>query len=226
MSDKSIRRRGGRQVVLLFIIVILAILIAGTVLVYRGDVVILIPKLQNLDRDRVAFFDPAFLLDQEDNVYLAKMYFISVDGISFVQEERTIKGGRTPNERAIKILSELILGPASEDKAYLLPPSLEVREVYLDEGGKAYVDFTKELTRRRWGDTDWAIAVLHSLVKTLTVNFPQVQAVQILVEGEDLEALLDVDTSRPLSERDFVAGQVGRTQEDQTPEFDSTTGGT
>lgn len=213
MLDKTMGRNSGKQVVLPIILTLLVLLIAGTVLVYRGDVVILIPRLQNLDNDTVSVFNSALLSEGEEKIYLVRLYFISADKVSYFQEERAIQGGHTANERALMVLSELILGPTPRVDVYALPPTLEVREVYLDEGGVAYVDFGVELTRKRWGDTDWAIAVLHSIVKTLSANFPEIRRIQILVEGEDLENFLDVDTSRPLSERDFVAGQVGRVEE-------------
>jgi len=212
MLNDSFGGGSGKKATLAVIAVTLIILIAGTVLVYRGDVIILIPGLQKLDRGRDAAFDPGFLSEEDENLYVAKMYFVSADGKSFVQEERTIRGGQTINGGAVGVLSELIRGPASAANVALLPPSLKVREVYIDDQGIAYVDFGKELTEKPWGDTDWAISVLHSLVKTLSANFPQIKRVQILVDGEDLESFLQVDTSRPLSERDFVAGQIGRTQ--------------
>lgn len=96
-------------------------------------------------------------------------------------------------EEAMRLLASPPEGTLSP-----FPPGIRVREVWVAEHGVAYVDLGGEIGSLSGG----SLAELHavySIVNTLTTSFPQIQAVQILVEGQEVETLTGhVDLSRPI----------------------------
>lgn len=96
-------------------------------------------------------------------------------------------------EQAVRLLAS-----PPEGRVSPLPSGTEVREVWVAEQGIGYVDLGGEITSLPGG----SLAELHavySIVNTLTTSFPQILAVQILVEGQEVETLTGhVDLSRPI----------------------------
>lgn len=136
---------------------------------------------------------------EERNVTL---YFIVAEATEFVlvPEERTIPSDADAMEAALR---ELVAGPRVTAGAQaVFPPGTEVRGVRLD-GTTAVADFSNEITRMNVGSSVEALAVA-SIVNTLT-EFPQVQWVRILVDGQEVETLAGhVDISGTLERNERV----------------------
>jgi hypothetical protein len=72
-----------------------------------------------------------------------------------------------------------------------------VRAVFLLDDGVAVVDLSSQA--RTGGGTDAEALRVYGLVDTITYNHPAVEAVQILVDGQEVDSLLGhLDLSRPL----------------------------
>ena len=80
-----------------------------------------------------------------------------------------------------------------------IPSGTKVRAVYLSPRGEAYIDLTGEVSRGHTGGSlDEALAVF-ALVNALTVNLPDITAVQILVEGKEVDTFAGhLDLRHPL----------------------------
>ena len=95
-------------------------------------------------------------------------------------------------------MAELIQGSKSGLVA-TLPPETKVLEVFVSARGVAYVDLSKEASQGTAGSHDELLSV-YSIVNSLTVNFPAVRRVQILLEDRPVDTLAGhVDLSRPLT---------------------------
>lgn len=129
------------------------------------------------------------------------LYFISEEsGESLlVPELREISPTTQPEQAALR---ELVKGPVTEGLQSVLPKKTTIRALKISNG-LAVVDFSREavrIDRGSWGEA----LVVWSVVNTLT-KFPQVEAVQILIEGEPVETFAGhFGLSQPLRRNEQV----------------------
>lgn len=131
------------------------------------------------------------------------LYFGDKDGYLAV-EMRTIT--KTPGiaQAAIK---ELIRGPSPGTGLYATMPSGSTLNSIKIEGGVATVDLSRELTTGHKGGSSGEMATVYSIVNTLT-QFPSVQKVQILIDGQKIESLSGhLDLTRPLERNSKIIRQ-------------------
>ena len=124
----------------------------------------------------------------EGNQREVTLFFRSPSSDSLARETRKIFLTETVTDQARQVVRELIDGPHT-DLVPTCPAKTEVREVYLDAKGTAYVDFSRALVDDHPGGSAAEIDTIFSLVDTLTYNFPEIRRVKILVEGEERETL-------------------------------------
>jgi hypothetical protein len=127
------------------------------------------------------------------------LYFMDTREAKLVAERRTINQVANTVDQMKLAMTELIKGPAST-LMQTIPRETEVREIFLDEKGCAYVDFSREISQKHPGGTTGELATVASIVNTLTANFPEeVRKVRILIHGEEAETIAGhIDISRPL----------------------------
>lgn len=98
-------------------------------------------------------------------------------------------------------LKALIAGPEKETLSRTIPEGVEIRSIFVKDR-TAYVDFTSAITVNHVGGAWTELLTIYSIVNTLTENFAEIEKVQILVEGREVETLAGhVDISRPLKGR-------------------------
>lgn len=101
-----------------------------------------------------------------------------------------------------KVLGELIAGPKTPDLKPVLPKEVKVRGVRVEKG-IAFADFSEEITRLNVGSRGEAL-VLASIANTL-IKLPEIEKVQILVEGKKVETLAGhLEASVPLGRNETV----------------------
>ena len=98
-------------------------------------------------------------------------------------EKREILSKEDVQEEAKEIIHELIKGPKGK-LIRTLPPRTKLLALQIDERGVAKVDFDKAISRDHPGGSSAEIMTVYSIVNSLTLNFPQIKEVQILIEGE------------------------------------------
>jgi hypothetical protein len=127
------------------------------------------------------------------------VWFASPQEDALVAEKRRVSPGATPVERAKAALQELIAGPTAE-AVRTVPREAKVRELFIDGQGTAYVDFSEALSRHHPGGPWAEILTIRSIVHTLATNVPDIQRVQILIEGREVDTLAGhVDIRRPFA---------------------------
>jgi sporulation and spore germination protein len=126
-----------------------------------------------------------------------KLFFSGTDQPGLVMEERTVPFSSDLGAQLQAVVAELVLG----SKAGLvptLPPETKVLDVFVTPRGVAYVDVSKEAAVGTGGSHEELLSV-YSIVNSLTVNFPAVKRVQILVDDRPVATLAGhVDLSHPL----------------------------
>ena len=128
----------------------------------------------------------------------AQLFYVADTGIELQPVSAEVPFGETPAEQAKRIV-EAQVQPPPEGVISAIPAGTKVRAVYLSPRGEAYIDLTADAVRGHTGGSlDEALAVF-ALVNVLTVNLPDITAVQILVDGKEVDTLAGhVDLRHPL----------------------------
>jgi spore germination protein GerM len=129
----------------------------------------------------------------------ATLFYVSDDGNQLIAVDREVPLSAGPAEQAHRIV-EMQVAPAPGGLVSPIPPGTSVRSVFLTAKGEAYVDLSHEVsTAHSGGSLDEALTVF-AIVNALTTNLPDVKAVQILIDGKEVDTLAGhMDLRRPLS---------------------------
>jgi len=88
------------------------------------------------------------------------------------------------------VVRELVKGSANSAVPRLLPADTIVRGAYLLPDGTAFVDLGGPTLTQGWATgSHQELMAVYSVVETVTVNFPEVKRVRMLVNGEPAETL-------------------------------------
>ena len=95
------------------------------------------------------------------------------------------------------------------------------RQIWVTQSGVAYIDFYQSFFDFSGGGSLNELHTVYSIVATLTESFPEIFAVQFLVEGEQIETLAGhVDLSHPLqpsADWVLIEQEGGTDQQPQDP---------
>lgn len=142
------------------------------------------------------FLDQWNILGEKKEIVL---YFSDREGEYLIGEKRGISKRDKVNEEAKETIIELIKGP-KEKLTPTLPSRTKILTFQLDERGVAKVNFTRDLSKDHPGGSSAEIMTTYSIVNSLTLNFPQIKRVQILIEGRAIETIAGhLSLKQPLS---------------------------
>jgi spore germination protein GerM len=175
---KSKRKKGSRKKgkggKFLFLLILIGIG-ASMVYLFRQEIVhSLSPLLEKWN-----------ILEKKKEIVL---YFSDRDGEYLIGEKRRITKKPDLKEEAKEAIIELIKGPR-EPLTPTLPPRTKCLNLRLDEKGVAIVNFNKALSKDHPGGSSAEIMTTYSIVNSLTLNFPKIKQIQILVEGKPIETI-------------------------------------
>jgi len=129
----------------------------------------------------------------------ATLFFVAQDGQSLVAVRREVPYGATEAAQATHIVAAQ-LGAPPASLASAIPQGATVRSVFLTEDGIAFVDLSPEAAANHPGGSTAEALTIYAIVNALTVSLPSVRAVQILVDGREVETLAGhVDLRHPLA---------------------------
>jgi spore germination protein GerM len=116
------------------------------------------------------------------------LWFTSLQQDALIAERRRIAPVATTVERAKLVLTALIAGPQS-NAIRTLAAEVKVRELFIDEQGTAYIDFSEALSLQHPGGPWSEMLTIRSIIQTLATNIPEIKRVQILIEGREVDTL-------------------------------------
>ena len=123
-----------------------------------------------------------------------KVYFGTHDAENLVAEIHKVKKMDPLMQRSMEIL---IGGPKNPELVAVVPPTAKVKSVAVKDR-IVYVDFSEEMVTQRFGGSSREILAVAAIVNTLT-EFPEVEGVQILVDGKKVATLFGhMDITEPL----------------------------
>ncbi len=133
-----------------------------------------------------------------DGVQSVRLVFASRGAGRSIEERREIVVMDDAASRAGRIMEELAAGPTGTDADGTIPDGTRVLSVFFDGTGQVFVDFSSEFVDNHPGGSAGELFTIRSVVKTLALNFPDVERVSILVEGKGLETIAGhIDASVP-----------------------------
>ena len=97
-----------------------------------------------------------------------------------------------------RLVEELVKGPTTKASP-AFPPTTQVQDVFWDSEGELTVIFSEHLRADHPGGSRAETATIESLLGSVELNFPEVQRLRILIEGEVVASIAGhVDLSGPL----------------------------
>ena len=129
---------------------------------------------------------------------VSTLYYISGDGMRLVGVPRRLARRANPTAQARAILEQQLADPPAP-LISPIPPGTGLRAVYLTGDGDAFVDLTEEIALGHSGGSREELFTVYAVVNALATNLAAVDAVQILVDGVEVDTLVGhVDLQRPL----------------------------
>ena len=133
---------------------------------------------------------PAPLYNQSDPQMDVKIFFpAELPDVILGAEDQMIFRSAELTNRAKQVLQKLIEGPKTPGFFPSIPQDTKLLEVFIDEAGVAYVDFSAPLSGNHPGGILNEQATVYSIVNSLTYNLPEIRQVKILIGGAEKETL-------------------------------------
>lgn len=118
------------------------------------------------------------------------LFFAGADEPVIYAESREVAVGRRMDEQVQQVIGALIAGPERATGVSAIPPGTQLLSVLIDEGATTlYLDFSSELVAAHPGGSAAEYCTIAAIVKTVAENFPEVQAVQLLVDGAQVDTI-------------------------------------
>jgi spore germination protein GerM len=130
---------------------------------------------------------------------IVTLFFSEEEGEYLVEEKREILKTGGIEEEAKETVIELIKGPKGK-LIPVLPSHTRLLTLQIEKDGVAKVNFDKTLSKEHPGGSSAEMLTLYSIVNSLTLNFPQIKRVQILIDGKEAESIAGhISLKQPVS---------------------------
>src|SRR5262245_19740949 len=171
------------------------IVLAAGFAVTLGLFVDVIGRIQSMVEEKEAKGDPFTpsappLFEQDAPQMSVKLFFPSAkeDVILSAEDQMIFRSSELAN-RARQIVQKLLEGPKSLNLYPSIPKDTKLQEVFIDDMGMAYVDFSSTISANHPCGMLNKQATVYSIVNSLMYNLPEIRQVKILVGGAEKETL-------------------------------------
>jgi Sporulation and spore germination len=160
-----------------------------------GLFVDVIGRIQSMVQEKEAVGNPFTppglpLYEQSDPEMSVKLFFPGAkEDVILSAEDQTIRRSGELANRARQILQKLMEGPKSLNLYPSIPKDTKLQEVFIDDMGMVYVDFSSTISANHPGGMLNEQATVYSIVNSLMYNLPEIRQVKILVGGAEKETL-------------------------------------
>ena len=128
----------------------------------------------------------------------ATLYYVTEDGRALTRHEADLPFGADPLARA-RVVVEQQLAPPPPPLLSPFPEDTSLLALYLASDGNIFVDLSEEVTTGHSGGSLDELFTVYALVNALAISVPEIAAVQIMVEGREVDTLAGhVDLRQPL----------------------------
>jgi spore germination protein GerM len=135
----------------------------------------------------------------------ATLYFASEDGRGLVgvQQEVPLAEGAVAQARAL--IEAQLSASAPPPLVSTIPEGTTLRGVFVSQRNEAFVDLDASIRARHPGGSMNELFTVYTIVNTITTNLRDVQSVQLLIDGREVDTLAGhVDLRRPLRKNEAL----------------------
>ena len=103
------------------------------------------------------------------------------------------------NARIAHVITEALFNGPQEGLIPTVPPGTELRGLFVTDDGIAHVDISETVTTHHPGGAKTELLTIYSIVNSLVLNIPEIDAVKILIGGREAMTLAGhIDLRFPL----------------------------
>lgn len=129
----------------------------------------------------------------------ATLYFASEDGMRLVPAEQEVPLAEGVVAQARSIIEAQLAAQPPAPLAATIPQGAKLRGIFISERNEAFVDLDASIRTAHPGGTLQELMTVYTIVNALVTNLPNLQEVQILIDGREVDTLAGhVDLRRPL----------------------------
>ena len=134
---------------------------------------------------------------QNSDKFVVHLYFSDKSNSFLTAEERNLFHSDNPVEFAKIIIEALIDGPR-KGHMRTISAGTTIRALYVTRDGTAYVDISNPIKDSHPGGIKTELFTIYSIVNSLILNIPEIDAVKILIGGREAMTLAGhIDLSFP-----------------------------
>jgi spore germination protein GerM len=137
----------------------------------------------------------------------ARLFYVAEEGTRLSSVEREVPYAAQPVDQAREILNAQI-APAMPPLISAIPAGTALRALFITSEGDAFVDMSRDIAAAHPGGSMNELLTIYTIVQVLTANLPAVTAVQLLVDGKEVDTLAGhVDLRHPLGQNTHMSGE-------------------
>lgn len=138
----------------------------------------------------------------------ATLYFASEDGLRLVPVENEVALGEGVVAQARSIIEAQLAAAAPAPLASTIPKGATLRGIFVSQRNEAFVDLDPSIRTSHPGGTLQELMTVYTIVNALLTNLPNLQDVQILIGGQEVDTLAGhVDLRRPLKKNEGLINE-------------------
>ena len=138
----------------------------------------------------------------------ATLYFASEDGLRLVPTEREVPLSEGAVAQARSILEAQLAAEAPAPLVTTIPKGALLRGIFVSERNEVFVDLDPAIRTSHPGGAFQELMTVYTIVNAVLTNLPNLQEVQILIGGQEVDTLAGhVDLRRPLRKNEGLIQQ-------------------
>lgn len=126
--------------------------------------------------------------ERSDPGAMVHLYFADRDALFLIAEGRQVKNQEDPVALGRQIVEGLLKGP-QKALARTMPVGVALKAFYLAPNHVAVVDLSGEIKENHSGGAKSELLTIYSLVNSLILNIPEIEAVKLLIDGREASTL-------------------------------------
>lgn len=129
----------------------------------------------------------------------ATLYFASEDGLHLVPTERDVPLATGAVAQARSIIEAQLSAEPAPPLMSTIPTGVTLRGIFVSARNEVFVDLDPSIKTAHTGGSHQELMTVYTIVNALLTNLPNLQEVQILIDGQEADTLAGhVDLRRPL----------------------------
>lgn len=135
----------------------------------------------------------------------ATLFFGSQDGGHLVAVEQEIPLAEGTMAQARALVEAQLAAAAPDPLVGTIPAGTTLRGVYVSAKNEAFVDLDETVRAKHPGGSMNELITVYTIVNAITTNLPEVESVQLLIDGREVDTLAGhVDLRRPLRKNEAL----------------------